>query len=158
MKLKYVNFLNLSSQCGGQHKCPLASKYSSSCVCNYLYFSLLKPHNITDNNNNNIKNNDDNNYNYNNFNNNYNNKVKALFESSYSDVPCTSKNGDGYVLDHYAMMNTKIDSGAKELVAELVFLCNLYVTQARVRNFQTLYVEDCPKEKYSLIWRMIFVN
>ena len=84
MKLKYVNFLNLSSQCGGQHKCPLASKYSSSCVCNYLYFSLLKPHNITDNNNNNIKNNDDNNYNYNNFNNNYNDKVKALFESSYS--------------------------------------------------------------------------
>lgn len=57
MKLKYVNFLNLSSQCGGQHKCPLASKYSSSCVCNYLYFSLLKPHNITDNNDNNIKNN-----------------------------------------------------------------------------------------------------
>ena len=39
MKLKYFNFPNLSSQCGGQHKRPLASKYSAA-VYVITYISL----------------------------------------------------------------------------------------------------------------------
>ena len=46
MKLKYFNFLNLSSQCGGQHKRPLASKYSAAAFTyrhNYVHANIKRP-------------------------------------------------------------------------------------------------------------------